>query len=110
MINLLGNASKFSPGGVVTLRAYHEPNRIYITVTDTGIGISVEQQQHIFDPFRQVDSSTTRKFQGSGLGLSITRQLCEMMGGTIEVESQLGAGSTFIVDIPLPIQPDPINA
>lgn len=106
MINLLGNASKFSPGGIVTLQALHEPNRIYITVSDTGIGISPEQQQHIFDPFRQADSSTTRKFQGSGLGLSITRQLCELMGGTIEVESQLGKGSTFIVDIPLPIDPD----
>jgi signal transduction histidine kinase/ActR/RegA family two-component response regulator len=106
MINLLGNASKFSPNGVVNMRAHHEPHRIYITVSDTGIGMSVEQQQHIFDPFRQADSSTTRKFQGSGLGLSITRQLCEMMGGTIEVESQLGAGATFIVDVPLPIEPD----
>jgi len=107
MINLLGNASKFSPNGVVTLRAHHEPQRIYISVSDTGIGISIEQQQHIFDPFRQADSSTTRKFQGSGLGLSITRQLCEMMGGTIEVESQLGQGATFIVDIPLPIEANP---
>lgn len=106
MINLLGNASKFSPGGVVTLRAYNEPHRIYIAVSDTGIGISPEQQQHIFDPFRQADSSTTRKFQGSGLGLSITRQLCELMGGTIEVDSELGKGATFIVDIPLPINPE----
>lgn len=106
MINLLGNASKFSPQGIVTLKAHHESNRIYISVADTGIGISPEQQEHIFDPFRQADSSTTRKFQGSGLGLSITRQLCEMMGGTIEVDSTLGAGSTFIVDIPLPIEPD----
>ncbi len=106
MINLMGNASKFSPNGIVTLRAHHEPHRIYISVSDTGIGMSVEQQQHIFDPFSQADSSTTRKFQGSGLGLSITRQLCEMMGGTIEVESQLGKGATFIVDIPLPVEPD----
>ena len=106
MINLLGNASKFSPNGVVTLKAHHEPNRIYISVTDTGIGISAEHQEHIFDPFRQADSSTTRKFQGSGLGLSITRQLCEMMGGSIEVKSQLGEGATFIVMIPLPIEPE----
>lgn len=106
MINLLGNASKFAPKGVVTLRALNEGHRIYLTVSDTGIGISAEQQKHIFDPFRQADSSTTRKFQGSGLGLSITRQLCELMGGTIEVESQLGEGATFIVDIPLPINPD----
>lgn len=107
MINILGNASKFSPNGLVTLKAYNETHRIFISIADTGIGMSPEQQKHIFDPFRQADSSTTRKFQGSGLGLSITRQLCEMMGGTIEVESQLGAGSTFIVDIPLPIEPDP---
>lgn len=106
MINLMGNASKFAPNGIVTLRAHHESHRIYISVSDTGIGMSVEQQQLIFDPFSQADSSTTRKFQGSGLGLSITRQLCEMMGGTIEVESQLGKGATFIVDIPLPIEPD----
>ncbi|RYY04514.1 MAG: DUF4154 domain-containing protein [Gammaproteobacteria bacterium] len=106
MINLVGNAGKFAPNGLVILKAHHEPNRIYISVSDTGIGISQEQQQHIFDPFRQADSSTTRKFQGSGLGLSITRQLCEMMGGTIEVESRLGEGSTFIVDIPLPIESD----
>jgi CheY-like chemotaxis protein len=106
MINLLGNASKFSPNGVVTLKAHHEVQRIYISVSDTGIGMSPEQQQYIFDPFSQADSNTTRKFQGSGLGLSITRQLCEMMGGTIEVESQLGKGATFIVDIPLPIESD----
>jgi signal transduction histidine kinase/ActR/RegA family two-component response regulator len=108
MINLLGNAGKFSPNGVITLKAHHESHRIYISVMDNGIGISREQQEHIFDPFRQADSSTTRKFQGSGLGLSITRQLCEMMGGTIEVESQLGEGSTFIIDIPLPIETDAI--
>lgn len=106
MINLLGNASKFAPKGIVTLKAHHEAFRIYISVADTGIGISSDQQQHIFDSFRQADSSTTRKFQGSGLGLSITRQLCEMMGGTIEVESELGKGANFIIDIPLPIEPD----
>lgn len=104
MINLLGNASKFSPKGIITLKAHHEPYRLYFSVADTGIGISKEQQEHIFDSFRQADSGTTRKYQGSGLGLSITRQLCEMMGGTIEVESELGKGATFIVDVPLPIE------
>jgi signal transduction histidine kinase/ActR/RegA family two-component response regulator len=106
MINLLGNASKFSPKGTVTLKAHHELHRLYFSVADTGIGISKEQQEHIFDSFRQADSGTTRKYQGSGLGLSITRQLCDMMGGTIAVESELGKGSTFIVDVPLPIEPD----
>ena len=103
LINLLGNASKFSPQGTITITALHQPNRIYISVADTGIGLSAEQQQQIFEPFRQADSGTTRKFQGSGLGLSITRQLCEMMGGSIEVESKLGEGANFIVDLPLPI-------
>lgn len=107
LINLLGNASKFSPRGTVTIKALHEPHRIYISVADTGIGLSKEQQINIFEPFKQADSSTTRKFQGSGLGLSITRQLCELMGGTIEVESELGAGATFIVDLPLPIELPP---
>ena len=107
LINLLGNASKFSPQGTVTITALHQPNRIYISVADTGIGLSAEQQQQIFEPFRQADSGTTRKFQGSGLGLSITRQLCEMMGGSIEVESKLGEGANFIVDLPLPIELPP---
>lgn len=107
LINLLGNASKFSPKGMVTIKALHQPNRIYISVADTGIGLSAEQQQQIFEPFRQADSGTTRKFQGSGLGLSITRQLCEMMGGSIEVKSELGRGATFIVDLPLPIELPP---
>ena len=105
LINLLGNASKFAPKGVVSIKAYHRAEKIYISVADTGIGMSPEQQQHIFDPFRQADSGTTRKYQGSGLGLSITRQLCELMGGSIRVESELGKGSTFIVELPLPIVP-----
>src|SRR5690606_40506562 len=103
LINLLGNASKFSPRGEVVITALHEPQRIFISDSDTGIGLTQEQQQQIFDPFRQVDTST-RKFHGSGLGLSITRQLCEMMGGSIEVESELGKGATFTVILPLPIE------
>lgn len=108
LINLLGNAIKFAPNGQVRIKAYHQPKRIYISVADTGIGISEDQQTRIFDPFKQADSSTTRKFQGSGLGLSITRQLCELMGGTIRVESELGAGATFIVELPLPMNPTPV--
>ncbi len=104
LINLLGNAIKFAANGQVRIKAYHQPHRIYISVADTGIGISVEQQATIFDPFKQADSGTTRKFQGSGLGLSITRQLCELMGGSIRVESELGVGSKFIVEIPLPVK------
>lgn len=105
LINLLGNAIKFAPHGEVSVQAYHRPEMIYIAVMDSGIGISAEQQASIFDPFKQADSSTTRKYQGSGLGLSISRQLCEIMGGTIRVESELGKGATFIVELPLPINP-----
>lgn len=105
LINLLGNAIKFAPNGQVRVKAYHQPQQIYISVADTGIGISAEQQSTIFDPFKQADSGTTRKFQGSGLGLSITRQLCELMGGRIRVESALDVGSKFIVELPLPINP-----
>lgn len=105
LINLLGNACKFSAKGIVTIKALHQESRIYISVADTGIGMTPEQQQHIFDPFKQADSSTTRKYQGSGLGLSITRQLCELMGGSIRVESELGKGACFIVELPLPITP-----
>lgn len=108
LINLLGNAIKFAPNSQVRIKAYHQPKRIYISVADTGIGISTEQQTGIFDPFKQADSGTTRKFQGSGLGLSITRQLCELMGGSIRVESELGAGAKFIVELPLPINPTPV--
>ncbi len=104
LINLLGNACKFSQDGQIHIRALHRDAHIYLSVADTGIGMTPEQQQHIFDPFRQADSSTTRKYQGSGLGLSITRQLCELMGGSIRVESEEGKGACFIVDIPLPIQ------
>lgn len=110
LINLLGNAIKFAPGGQVRIKAYHQPRQIYISVADTGIGIAAEQQVNIFDPFKQADSGTTRKFQGSGLGLSITRQLCELMGGGIRVESELGAGSKFIVELPLPINPIVVQA
>jgi len=105
LINLLGNACKFAHGGEVSVSAEHLPNLIELRVSDTGIGLSEQQQRQIFDPFLQVDSSSTRKFQGSGLGLSISRHFCEMMGGNIRVESQLGAGATFIVELPLPIVP-----
>jgi len=108
LINLLGNAIKFAPNGQVRIKAYHQPKRIYISVSDSGIGISAEQQVGIFDPFKQADSGTTRKFQGSGLGLSITRQLCELMGGSIRVESELGKGAKFIIELPLPMNPIPV--
>lgn len=107
LINLLSNAIKFAPHGEVEVLAFHRTKQIFISVTDTGIGIPHEQHTSIFEPFKQADSSPTRKYQGSGLGLSISRQLCELMGGTIRVESELGKGARFIVELPLPITADP---
>ena len=99
--NLLSNAVKFTPsGGSIVLEAYlveklHGVCSLKIKVTDSGIGISEEQQARLFTPFQQADSSTSRKFGGTGLGLAISKQIIEMMGGSIEIRSELGKGTTF---------------
>ena len=101
IVNLLGNASKFTPvRGSVSFKACLEKEEdglctIQISVSDTGIGISAEQQEKLFEIFRQAESSTARKFGGTGLGLAICRNIVEMMGGRIWVQSELGKGSTF---------------
>jgi signal transduction histidine kinase/CheY-like chemotaxis protein len=105
MINLLGNAVKFTASGSVSLQATHENGAIDISVTDTGIGISANQIQLIFNAFHQLDHSRARKFEGSGLGLAITKQLVDLMGGKINVQSEPGQGTEFSVHIPLPIIP-----
>ncbi len=103
LFNLLSNALKFTEGGKVVLRATREPagssDWVYLQVSDTGIGMSAEQQEGLFQPFMQGDASTTRKYGGTGLGLAISRLFCQMMGGDITVESQLGVGSTFTVQL-----------
>jgi len=106
IFNLLSNALKFTDRGGVMLRASAEPidgnlARVVLAVTDTGIGISSEQQARLFRPFSQVDSSITRRFGGSGLGLSIVKQLAELMAGDVTVSSLPGSGATFIVTLKL---------
>ncbi|MEG4815008.1 ATP-binding protein [Microcoleus sp. K5-D4] len=103
LFNLLSNALKFTEGGTVLLSATREPagdtDWVYLQVSDTGIGMSAEQQQGLFQPFIQGDASTTRKYGGTGLGLAISRLFCQMMGGDITVESVLDVGSTFTVHL-----------
>ncbi|WP_333317789.1 ATP-binding protein [Microcoleus sp. B4-C1] len=103
LFNLLSNALKFTEGGTVLLSATREPagdsDWVYLQVSDTGIGMSAEQQQGLFQPFIQGDASTTRKYGGTGLGLAISRLFCQMMGGDITVESELDVGSTFTVHL-----------
>lgn len=102
LINLVGNAIKFSDGkGTVTVRASVNQERVTLSVRDQGIGIAPEHQAFIFEGFRQVEGSNTRRFGGSGLGLAISKRLVTMHGGTLRVESALGQGSTFIVELPL---------
>ena len=103
LLNLFSNAVKFTEKGSITVAVHAKKNIITLEVRDTGIGISKEKQVTIFDQFEQEDSSTTRKFGGTGLGLSITRQLLELMDGSIQLESEQGKGSTFRAIIPLEI-------
>lgn len=100
--NLVGNAVKFTERGSIVVRMLRAgPGRLAIEVQDTGIGISIEAQRRIFDPFSQADDSTTRRYGGTGLGLAITSQIARMMGGTLAVDSEPGKGSTFRLELPM---------
>ena len=101
LINLIGNAIKFTESGGVDLSCRYEKGRLKFEVNDSGIGMSSDQLERIFDPFSQADSSVTRRFGGTGLGLSISKKFVEALGGTIHAESAIGQGSTFIVEIPI---------
>ena len=101
IVNLLGNAIKFTERGAVTLEVHADADTLHLSVSDTGIGMSPEQIERLFKPFEQADSSTTRRFGGTGLGLSISAHLVRAMGGSIEVASTPGAGTTFFVRLPL---------
>jgi PAS domain S-box-containing protein len=101
LVNLLGNATKFTDRGRITLRSFVEDGSLVMQVSDTGIGISPEHQSRIFEPFWQVDNGKTRAVGGTGLGLAVTRELAQILGGTVSVESALGAGTTFTVRLPV---------
>jgi len=102
LINLIGNAIKFTEKGSVVLSVVLKGDSLLtFSVRDTGIGMSVEQQEHLFKPFSQGDSSVTRNYGGSGLGLAISNRLTAMLGGDISMETKLGVGSTFTVTIPI---------
>ncbi len=105
LFNLLGNDCKFTHHGIISLDVGGEVGDdgvewMHLRVSDTGIGMSPEQVAEIFDAFHQAEESTLRDFGGTGLGLTITRQFCEILGGSIRVESELGVGSTFVARLP----------
>jgi signal transduction histidine kinase len=104
LLNLVGNALKFTHHGRVTVAVDRQGDRLRYRVSDTGIGIPADKLDEVFAEFRQVDATTTRDFGGTGLGLSITKKFVEMHGGRIWAESELGKGSTFYFTIPLRVE------
>lgn len=109
LVNLIGNAIKFTERGDVRLVARYHDSNLVLEVSDTGIGIPKEKLDDIFIPFAQTDASISRRFGGTGLGTAIAKQLVELMGGYIEVESELGQGSLFRVSIPLEVTNCPVS-
>ncbi len=104
VLNLLSNACKFTKDGKidvsVSLRDHHGVSQIFVTVADTGIGMSDDHMSRLFQPFVQADASITRQYGGTGLGLTITRRLAQLLGGDVSVESALGQGATFTLHVP----------
>ncbi len=108
LFNLLSNASKFTDKGIIKLSVnqYLKDTETWLQmkVTDSGIGMTEEQMKKLFQPFTQADASTTRKYGGTGLGLTITQRFCQMMGGEIKVESEISKGSSFIIELPITVK------
>jgi len=113
LVNLISNAIKFTEKGMVLIEANEisdlSDSNIIITVKDTGIGIAENDTKHIFEPFRQINQSTSRKYAGTGLGLAITKSLVKMMDGEVSVQSELTKGSTFRVELPRCIKSEESN-
>ncbi len=101
LINLLSNAAKFTHQGEIRVKARTHADRLEITISDTGIGIHADALSKVFDEFQQIDNSTTRAYGGTGLGLSISRRFARLLGGDIDVSSQEGRGSQFVLVLPL---------
>ncbi|MEN7342941.1 MAG: PAS domain S-box protein [Pseudomonadota bacterium] len=101
MTNLLGNAAKFTEDGIVKLSLDQVADKLRIRVSDTGVGIAEDKLAHVLTAFGQADASTTRKYGGTGLGLTITLRNCELLGGDLTVESELGRGSVFTASVDL---------
>jgi len=100
LLNLVNNAVKFTDAGIVSLAAHMEGETLTLTVSDTGIGIKPENMPQLFEAFRQVDGSARRVYEGTGLGLYLSRQLTTMLGGSINVDSEFGHGSRFTLVLP----------
>ncbi|TPH18050.1 sensor histidine kinase [Litorilituus lipolyticus] len=100
-LNLLSNACKFTKNGEITFHIHNDLAFLYFSVKDTGVGIAKEMIDFIFEQFTQVDGSQTRRFEGTGLGMAITQNFCQLMGGKLTVNSEINVGSTFSVKIPL---------
>jgi signal transduction histidine kinase len=102
LLNLLSNAVKFTPdGGRVDLSATMDTDKVEIAVKDTGVGIAPEDQASLFEEFKQLGRDSSRKAEGTGLGLALTKRLVELHGGQILVDSAVGKGSTFRVTLPV---------
>ena len=101
LLNLLSNAIKFTPRGTVSVSASRDGDRLVFAVSDSGIGMTHEQIARIYVPFEQMDTSRTRRFEGTGLGLALTKRIVDLMHGEIRVESETGRGSVFRVRLPL---------
>ena len=110
LLNLLSNAAKFTSEGTITLTVRRADDRVEFEVADTGVGISPESLRRLFEDFEQADAATARDFGGTGLGLALSRRFCRLMGGDVDVASELGRGSIFTVSLPARIDGPRVTA
>jgi len=103
LLNLLNNAIKFTEKGSINIDCYTDKKSVWVSISDSGIGIETKDLKKLFTPFVQVDNELTRKYQGTGLGLSICKKMIDLLKGTIDVKSEFGKGSTFSISLPLNI-------